>query len=56
MNEAILDLQAELNELAAIEAESIGWLPLCDGAYMHVGIRRAMSSAWSVCRMLLWRG
>lgn len=24
-------------ELAAIEAESIGWLPLSDGAYVHVG-------------------
>lgn len=28
------DLKAEL---AAIEAESIGWLPLGDGAYLHVG-------------------
>lgn len=27
------DLQAEL---AAIEAESIGWLPLGEGAYLHV--------------------
>lgn len=26
-----------LAELAAIEAESIGWLPLGDGAYLHVG-------------------
>lgn len=24
-------------ELAAIEAESIGWLPLDNGAYLHVG-------------------
>ena len=24
-------------ELAAIEAESIGWLPLGDGAYLHMG-------------------
>ena len=32
-----LDLLAELRELAAIEAESIGWLPLGDGAYLHVG-------------------
>ena len=32
----ILDLQAELVELAAIEAESIGWLPLGEGAYLHV--------------------
>ena len=37
MNEWALDLQAELQELAAIEAESIGWLPLGDGAYLHLG-------------------
>ena len=37
MSELILDLQAELQELTAIEAESIGWLPLGDGAYLHVG-------------------
>lgn len=24
-------------ELAAIEAESIGWLPLGEGAYLHLG-------------------
>ena len=28
------DLQAELD---AIEAESIGWIPLGDRAYLHVG-------------------
>jgi hypothetical protein len=28
------DLKAEL---AAIEAESIGWLPLEEGAYLHIG-------------------
>lgn len=28
------DLKAEL---AAIEAEAIGWLPLGDGAYLHLG-------------------
>ena len=33
----LLDLQVELTELAAIEAESIGWLPLGDGAYLHLG-------------------
>ena len=33
----LLDLQAELAELAAIAAESIGWLPLADGAYLHLG-------------------
>lgn len=33
----VLDLQAEMAELAAIEAESIGWLPLGDGAYLHLG-------------------
>ena len=37
MTELLLELQAELQELAAIEAESIGWLPLEDGAYLHVG-------------------
>ena len=37
MNELVLDQQVELAELAAIEAESIGWLPLGDGAYLHVG-------------------
>ena len=45
MNELPFDLQAELQELAAIEAESIGWLPLGDGAYLHVDSRtRRMSS------------
>lgn len=33
MSELVLDLQ----ELAAIKTESIGWLPLGDGAYLHVG-------------------
>ena len=33
----ILDLRAETTELTAIEAESIGWLPLGYGAYLHVG-------------------
>ncbi len=33
----LLDPQAERQELAAIEAESIGWLPLGDGAYLHFG-------------------
>jgi hypothetical protein len=28
------DLKAEL---AAIEAEAIGWLPLEEGAYLHIG-------------------
>ena len=37
MNELLLDLQAELQELATIEAESIGWLPLGEEAYLHVG-------------------
>ena len=26
-----------LRELAEIETESIGWIPLDDGAYLHVG-------------------
>ena len=34
----LLITEAELQaELAAIEAEAIGWLPLGDGAYLHVG-------------------
>lgn len=37
MSELLLDLQAELQELAGIEAESIGRLPLGDGAFLHVG-------------------
>ena len=38
----LLDLQAELTELAAIAAESIGWLPLGDGACLHVGDPEAL--------------
>ena len=37
MSELLLDLQAELAELKAIEGEAIGWLPVADGAYVHVG-------------------
>lgn len=37
MSELLLDLEIEFAELAAIEAESIGWLPLEEGAYLHVG-------------------
>ncbi len=37
MSEWVFDLQAELADLAAIEGESIGWLPLGDGAYLHLG-------------------
>ena len=33
----ILDLQAELQELTAIEAESIGWLTLGEGVFLHMG-------------------
>lgn len=39
----LLITEAELQaELAAIEAESIGWLPLGDGAYLHVGDPEAL--------------
>jgi hypothetical protein len=37
MNELPFNPQAEMAELAPIEAESIGWLPLGDGAYLHLG-------------------
>ena len=33
----LIDLDDLKFELAAIEAESIGWHPLCDGAYLHLG-------------------
>lgn len=29
--------EAELQELAVIEVESIGWMPLGSGAYLHLG-------------------
>lgn len=34
MNEVCLDLQADF---AALATESVGWLPLGDGAYLHTG-------------------
>ena len=37
MSELLLDRPAKLAELDAIEAESIGWLPLAEGAYLHIG-------------------
>jgi len=42
MSELLLDRPAKLAELDAIEAESIGWLPLEHGAYLHVGDAEAM--------------
>lgn len=42
MNELVLDLPAEMAELAAIDAESIGWLPLGNGAYLHAGDPEAL--------------
>ena len=33
----LIDLDELKAELAAIEAESIGWIPLGDGAYLHLG-------------------
>lgn len=39
----LLITEAELQaELAAIEAEAIGWQPLGDGAYLHVGDPEAL--------------
>ena len=37
MSVLLLDRPAKLAELDAIEAESIGWQPLGDGTYLHVG-------------------
>ena len=42
MNDPVLNLRLEKLELAAIEAESIGWQPLGDGAYLHVGDPEAL--------------
>lgn len=43
MNESLLlNLEMELTELAAIEAEFIGWLPLGDDAYLHLGKPEAL--------------
>ncbi|MBC7357606.1 MAG: hypothetical protein H5U10_03610 [Desulfacinum sp.] len=33
----LIDLDELEADLAAIEAESIGWLPLGEGAYLHLG-------------------
>ena len=33
----LIDLDELKAELSAIEAESIGWLPLGDGTYLHLG-------------------
>ena len=41
-NSCVLDLRLERIELAGIEAESIGWLPLGEGAYLHVGDPEAL--------------
>lgn len=39
----LLITEAELQaELAAIEAEAIGWLPLEEGAYLHMGEPEAL--------------
>lgn len=37
MNELYLDLNFELIELSAIAAESIGWIPLGESTYLHIG-------------------
>lgn len=37
MNIVLIDPDDLKAELAAITAESIGWLPLGEGAYLHVG-------------------
>lgn len=37
MNELSLDLCVELDELSTIAAESIGWIPLGEGTYLHIG-------------------
>ena len=36
MNQELLEADFQ-RELAEIEAESMGWIPLEEGAYLHVG-------------------
>jgi hypothetical protein len=36
MNHELWDVSAELAQLNEIQAESIGWLPLGEGAYLHI--------------------
>ena len=37
-SEQVADIDTEfLRELAEIETESMGWIPLDEGAYLHVG-------------------
>lgn len=33
----LINLPTEIAELQAVKAEAIGWLPLGEGAYLHVG-------------------
>ena len=35
--DTLLNIPSELAELAAIQAESIGWQPLGERSYLHVG-------------------
>ena len=47
-------------ELAQIQAESIGWIPLDEGAYLHVGADDAViqvvgiAKAEMACGNVLW--
>jgi len=40
MNKVLLEADFQL-ELAAIEAESIGWMPLDEGVYLHISDENA---------------
>lgn len=42
MSDPVLNLRLEQLELAAIEVEAIGWQPLGEGAYLHVGDPEAL--------------
>ena len=37
MNFDLIPAADQQQELAEIEAESIGWIPLEEGAYLHIG-------------------
>ena len=40
-------------ELAQIQAESIGWIPLDEGAYLHVGSRAHVIQVVGVAREVM---
>ena len=38
-------------ELAQIQAESIGWIPVCEGAYLHFGADDAVIKVVGIAKV-----